>query len=94
MGALEELGCGEQNVGKHAASAERQRRGPGDGWPWAAVDDEQGTGDQEAFDDALTRLLQQFDPKANGTNASLYDTATSRPKYVSVVAAGDAGEAS
>ena len=56
-----------------------------------AVDDEQGQKGEEpeAFTDALTRILQPFDPTVSaGTNSGLHDSTAGKPKYVSIVASG------
>ena len=56
-----------------------------------AVDDEQGQKGEEpeAFTDALTRILQPFDPTVSvGSNSGLYDSTAEKPKYVSIVASG------
>ena len=61
-----------------------------------AVDDEQGQKGEEpeAFNDALTRILQPFDPNMSvGTNSGLYDSSASKPKYLSIVAGGATKEA-
>jgi hypothetical protein len=60
------------------------------------VDDEQGQKGEEpeAFNDALTRILQPFDPNMSaGTNSGLCDSSAGKPKYLPIVAGGATKEA-